>query len=271
MPQPKIRIGNQTTCHVPARRTLDFALRHGFDAFEWFSDGGPEGWCEDDVSAAERARLLRTAQTHGLRFSVHAPCAADPTTDAGAEAIHRSIRFGGEVGAAVVNLHLFPQHSPQPFAEALGPLLEAARKAELRLTLENTPQISPAHVNAVFEVLAGMPEAAGRVGLCLDMGHANLYAGTHNDYVRFVDRLGEHVPLLHWHAHENWGDGDSHLALFTGPSAHDDRGLRALIGRLKGRGFTGSVVMEQWPEPPEVLVWTRRRLRQLLEEECAVA
>jgi sugar phosphate isomerase/epimerase len=213
----------------------------------------------------ERAQLYLASQDQGILFSVHAPHTANPTSRAGADAIRRSIRFGGEVGAGVVNLHLFPEQGAKPFAESLGPLLEAAGAAGVRLSLENTPHTSPDHFNAVFGVLAEMPEATGRVGMCLDMGHANLYGGTHNNYVRFVDLLGNHIPLIHWHAHENWGDRDSHLTLFTGPSARDDRGLRELIRRLLQRGFCGSVVLEQWPQPPEQLVKARDRLRNLVE------
>jgi sugar phosphate isomerase/epimerase len=261
-----IRVGNQTSSHAPARRPYEFALAHKFDAFEWFSDKGELGWCEDDMPPAERAELLLTSRERGMSFSVHAPWAANPTTRSGAEAIRRSIRFAGDVGAGVVNLHLFTDQGAKPFAEALGPLLEVARSVGVRLSLENTPQTSPDHFNAVFGVLATMPEAAGRVGMCLDSGHANLFAGTRNNYLRFVDLLGDHVPIIHWHAHENWGDRDSHLALFTGPSARDDRGLRELVRRLKGRGFSGSVILEQWPQPPDILLQARERLVRLIEQ-----
>ena len=105
--------------------------------------------------------------------------------------------------------------------------------------------------------------------MCFDMGHANLFAGTRNDYVRFLDLLGAYVPILHWHAHENWGDRDSHLPLFTGPTARDDVGVRALVDRLRRRGFDGSVVLEQWPAPPEVLIEARNRLRTLLPRQGA--
>jgi hypothetical protein len=62
----RIRIGNQTSCGVAARLPYEFAVRHGFDAFEWFSDKGRCGWCEDDTSPAERAELLRVAQESGM-------------------------------------------------------------------------------------------------------------------------------------------------------------------------------------------------------------
>jgi sugar phosphate isomerase/epimerase len=264
MQKSSIRVGNQTNCHVPARLPYDFAVRHGFDAFEWFSDKGRAGWCEGDMGASERAEVLRASKANGMLFSVHVPVVADPATRSGAEAIRESIRFGGDVGAGVVNIHLFSERGARPFAESLGPLLELARAANLRLALENTPETSPDNFNADFGVLAAMPESAGRVGMCLDSGHANLFEGTRNDFLRFFDLLGDHIPIIHWHAHENWGDRDSHLPLFTGPSSRNEDGLRELVRRLKQRGFAGSVVLEQWPNPPEVLVQIRERLVQLL-------
>jgi sugar phosphate isomerase/epimerase len=263
MEGPRIRIGNQTSCQVPSRLPYEFALRHGFDAFEWFSDQGRYGWCEADMDAVQRRVLRGEAAGHGMLLSVHAPFAANPMGREGAAAIRRSIDFAGDVAAGVVNVHLFADRGARAYADALGPLLEAARAAGVRLSLENTPQTSPDDFNAVFGVLSAMPEAEGRVGMCLDMGHANLQSSTRNDYLGFVDRLGAHVPIVHWHAHENWGDRDSHLTLFTGPSAHDDRGLRGLVLRLVRRGFSGSVVLEQWPHPPRLLVESRDRLRLL--------
>ena len=84
-----------------------------------------------------------------------------------------------------------------------------------------------------------------------------------NDYVRFVDLL-VHVPIIHWHAHENWGDRDSHLTLFTGPAARDDLERGGLV-RRPARCGSRSVVLEQWPQPPERLVEARERLRRLLD------
>jgi sugar phosphate isomerase/epimerase len=259
-----VRIGNQTSGHAPPRDAYQFALRNGFDAFEWFSDPGRFGWCEDQEDAAARGLLCREASGCGMVFSVHAPVGADPVTPQGAQAVRRSITFAGDIGAAVVNLHLFTRHGARRFAESLGPLLEAARAAGARLSLENTPETSPDDFNAVFGVLASIPEAAGGVGMCLDMGHANLHSGTKNDYVRYADCLGDHVPIIHWHVHENWGDRDSHLTLFTGPAARDDRGVRGLVRRLLARGFRGCAILEQWPQPPELLVAARQRLRTVI-------
>jgi sugar phosphate isomerase/epimerase len=264
-----LRIGNQTA--HGATRALDpweYALAQGYDAFEWFSDQKRGvGWCEAQCDAAARQRLRETAAARGVRFSVHAPYDADPTSPDGAAAIRTSIDFGGDVGAAVVNVHLFTERGPRAFAQALRPLLDQAARRDVRISLENTPGTTPEDFNAAFAELLRLPEAVGgRVGMCLDMGHANLCAATRNDYLAFVDRLGDHVPIIHWHAHENWGDRDSHLPLFTGPSAGDVRGIRGLVRRLRARGLAGNVVLEQWPQPRELLTQARDRLRQLWEE-----
>src|SRR5262245_1004049 len=102
-----IRIGNQTSKEVAYALPFSFALRHGFDAFEWFSDRGRGGWSESDMDAAARRLLRYQCEEVGLLCSVHAPYAADPVTPEGEVAILRSIDFGGDVGASVVNLHLF--------------------------------------------------------------------------------------------------------------------------------------------------------------------
>jgi sugar phosphate isomerase/epimerase len=159
--KPPFRIGNQTSKEVPSSLPYEFALRHGFDAFEWFSDKGQAGWSEDDMDAAARRRLRQAAEYAGLLFSVHAPYWADPVTPEGASAIRKSVAFGGDVGAGVVNLHLFPRHAPERFAEALAPLLDAAASAGVRLSLENTPECSPEDFNAAFTALAALPAARG--------------------------------------------------------------------------------------------------------------
>jgi hypothetical protein len=73
MDVPRIRIANQTNGNVPARLPFEFALRHGFDAFEWYSDRDRAGWCEAGMDAAMRRDLHATSTEHGVRFSVHAP------------------------------------------------------------------------------------------------------------------------------------------------------------------------------------------------------
>ena len=102
------------------------------------------------MDAGQRRGLREEAADRGIRFSVHAPHAANPVRADGAAEIRRSIEFAGDVAAGVVNIHLFSDRGAKAFADALGPLLEAAGAVGVRLSLENTVHTSPDDFNAVF-------------------------------------------------------------------------------------------------------------------------
>ena len=78
-----------------------------------------------------------------------------------------------------------------------------------------------------------------------------------------MDRLTAFVPILHIHAHENFGDADSHLPLFTGPSSKNDIGVRMFLERLRQKNFNGAIILEQWPHPTSLLTDARARLRAM--------
>ncbi|MBI5445409.1 MAG: sugar phosphate isomerase/epimerase [Deltaproteobacteria bacterium] len=260
-----IRIGNQTAFHAPPLEPFRYAVSRGFDAFEWFPDKRESGagWTETDLGPESRAWIRETARERGIRLSVHAPWYASPVEERGFELLAGSVSFAEEIGAALVNIHLAPRGDIRAFATAVLPLLDRVGSADLRLSLENTPETGPADFEALFEELEGQGASAARAaGLCLDVGHANLWSGSRNNYLRFVD-LCMHVPIIHVHLHENYGDADTHLPAFTGPSALDPSGMEGLVSRLKRRAFRGSVILEQWPQPPELLDRARARLLEL--------
>jgi phosphoglucan,water dikinase len=268
----RIRIGNQTAISCGDRMgPFLFALRHGFDAFEWFADrktnadGSVMGWDEADMDAAARAWIRDTGRDHGVLFTVHAPWQANPLHPGAADLLIRSIDFARDIGAALVNLHLYMDEGAERYVRSLGPVIRHAADAGLRLTVENTPHTTPEDFNATFATLRELePERAAHVGMCLDIGHANLCATTRNNYVRFLDELAPEVPITHLHVHENYGDADSHLTLFTGPSRVNDAGVRAFLERLRRREYRGAMILEQWPRPPELLIEAANRLRALL-------
>jgi sugar phosphate isomerase/epimerase len=269
----RIRIGNQTaiSCADPLE-PFQFALRHGFDAFEWFADkkeradGSVSGWDEADMDAATRARLRALGAAHDVYFTVHAPWQANPLHAAGIPLLLRSIDFAQDIGAELVNLHLYMDEGPDAYARSLEPVLRQATAAGLRLSIENTPHTTPDDFNETFRCLDERGAvASGQVGMCLDIGHANLCAPTRNNFIRYLDALAPEVPIIHVHAHENHGDADSHLTLFTGPSRDDDAGVRAFVDRLRQRRYQGALILEQWPKPPELLVEAATRLRTMLD------
>jgi sugar phosphate isomerase/epimerase len=269
----QIWIGNQTALAAADRMApFQFALDNGFDAFEWFEDKkvGPgtktAGWDEADLDAATRRWIAETGKARVIRFTVHAPWQADPLRPGGTERLLRSLTLAGDIGADLVNLHLSTEGDARSFVRALEPVIAQATRQALRLSIENTPQTPPAHFNETFAYLAeSAPGARGTVGMCLDIGHANLCDQTRNDYIRYLDLLAPEVLLIHLHVHENYGDADSHFTLFTGPARTNDAGVRALVQRLRFRNYRGALILEQWPQPPQLLVQAANRLRELLK------
>lgn len=256
-------IGNQTAFFAAPGEPFAFAVLHRFDAFEFFPDGGPtgRGWSADDVSPAQRREFRRTAEDNGIRLSVHAALEAGLLGERADGKLARDIALARDLGARVLNLHLVAGDVDGCCAAAKS-VAEVLQPLGITLALENTVDVTPDYVNQVF---ARLNTSGQDVGLCLDIGHANLCVATHNDYLGYLDRLADDVPIVHGHVHENWGDGDRHLTLFSGPSAHDASGVAGLLRRLRKRRFSGSLILEQWPMPPSLLLAARDGLRALTE------
>lgn len=264
-----IYIGNQTAFFTAdPYEPFNFALAQGFDAFEWFADSKEQpggirtGWNFSDVDDVWRARLRELTGSGRMRFSVHAPWQANPLNKGGLEVIYGALDFAASIGATVMNTHLYAENGALAFATSILPAVQRAHELGLLLALENTPHVSPEDFNAVFALLAESPYFSA-VGMCLDIGHANCSESTRNDYIRFIDRLSPQVRIIHAHIHENWGEADTHLTLFTGPARENDAGVRALAKRLKARDYSGILVLEQYPQPPDLLLEAERRLREI--------
>ncbi len=272
-----LRVGNQSAFSAsPWTLPFDFAVQHGFDAFEWFPDRKPDGagFAIGDLTATHRQQMRTRARDCGICLSVHAPLQAGPLRN-GRE-LDDSLRLAVDLGAGLLNVHFDLTATGQPraptveeFAQALLPLLQRCSISGVRLAVENVPATSPEDVNRLFSLLPRSHRGEPVVGLCLDIGHANLHRTTHNDYLGFVDRLSAEVPIVHLHLHENHGDRDSHLVLFTGPARHNPAGILGLLERLAKRGYAGSAILEQWPQPPEQLIGARERLLELVRQRCA--
>ena len=270
-----IRIGNQTS--FAAASVLDpfeFALANGFTAFEFFPNrgfSGYDGWDERDLNDDTRRYIRQTASAKGIELTVHAPLDINPLRDAEDGRLYSTVEFAAELGAKLLNLHLDLSEGAERFVEALRQALLLTAEARLQLALENTVFTGAEDFNRFFAALhQGGDFPFAHAGMCFDLGHANLYEATRNDYWRFLDGLSEQVPIIHLHLHENYGDRDSHLTLFTGPSRDNSAGLEGLFDRLARRGFAGCAILEQWPHPPSLLVDARNRLCKLLETHSGI-
>lgn len=265
----KLRIGNQTAHSASSMlEPFEFALANGFTAFEFFPDRGPMdagGWDEREVDAAARQAVRRRAEAQDVMLTVHAPLDFNPLRNPEDGRLYSTIEFAHAIGAPLVNLHLDARDGAEHFVRALRPALVLTAAAGLKLAVENTVWTGPEDFNALFDALqqcADVPTA--HVGMCFDLGHANLFEATRNNYWRYFDALSPRVRIIHLHLHENHGDKDSHLPLFTGPSSYNATGLAGLLRRLQQRNFDGCAILEQWPQPPSLLVNARDGLLNLL-------
>jgi sugar phosphate isomerase/epimerase len=265
----RFRIGNQTafTAERPTQ-PFAYALANGFDAFEWFPDkkDSGAGWELSDIPPEARRRIRDEARSADIAMSVHVPWHANPLNRKSMPMIHECVGFARETGASLLNLHLFIEEGLHAYAAALAPVIEETREAGLSLSLENTPFTGPEDFNELILLLREGNSPADHVGVCFDLGHANLFEGTKNDYLSFLRRLSTDAQVIHVHLHENRGDRDSHLTLFTGPASESPAGIGTFLRVLRQRGFHGALILEQWPEPPVLLVEARERLLGILEE-----
>jgi sugar phosphate isomerase/epimerase len=263
-----IRIGNQTSiAALSVMQPFEYAVANGFDTFEWFLyKRSSEGhWTENDISKELRTIIRNTAFAHDISMSVHAPWDANPLKTEDRELLFKSIDFAQEIGASLFNIHLYKDKEIAPYAEAITPLVKLLVKAGIKLSIENTPETGPEDFNELFRHLRNIfPAGNVYVGMCFDLGHANLYPATRNDYIRFFDMIDPDVPIIHIHMHENYGDYDSHLPLFTGPSGKDTSGIKGFIERMKKRNFSGCIILEQWPQPENLLNKAREKLLDMI-------
>jgi sugar phosphate isomerase/epimerase len=265
----QIRIGNQTAFSaVTPLEPFEYAVKNGFSAFEWFPDKkeSGEGWDEDALDTKTRRYIAETALARDMALTVHAPWRADPLEPESHALLLKAVGLARDVKAVLLNIHLHDYKGIKAYVEAVRPIIRLCAESGIRLSMENTPFTGPEDFNALFALLRGIRGLrTDHVGMCLDIGHANLHGPTLNDYLGFMDRLDKEVPIIHIHMHENHGDYDSHLPLFTGPAGGNDAGIRGFMERIRKRRFSGCLILEQWPEPPALLNEARERLYRMLD------
>lgn len=265
----KVRIGNQTAFSASTpEEPFEYAMENGFDAFEWFPDRKEDGkgWDEDDIDKEKRFHIKKKADEFDIALSVHAPWDANPLQNENRGLFAKEATFTQDIGASLLNIHFYPDEGISAYINSIMPVIKMLINKGIRLSIENTVETGPKEFNDLFRHLNKImrPREIDHIGMCLDIGHANLCGTTKNDYLRFIDMLEPHVKIIHIHVHENYGDSDRHLPLFSGPAGKDDSGIREFIERMKKRNFSGSIILEQWPEPLVLLKNARDRLYEIV-------
>ncbi len=248
---------------------FEYAVENGFDAFEWFPDkqNMSDGWDVNDIAIKTRSHIRAIADKHDIALSVHSSLQAEMCEPGKLDVMLRDIDFAREIGATLINTHLCIEKGIEHFVDTITPVIREIEEAGLRMAIENTVFTVPKDFNNLFNIIRERNiTSQEKVGMCLDLGHANLSSFSRNNYLKFLDLLDPAVPIIHIHMHENYGDSDSHLPLFTGPAGENVSGISGFIDRMNGRGFSGSIIFEQWPEPPSLLNEARDRLYNMWKE-----
>ncbi len=162
-------------------------------------------------------------------------------------------------GGGTLVLHTsFPAENwyPRRWGAFLGSLneLHEAIPENVRFAVENTP-ISSGRAEIILDIAARYPE--DRVGVCLDLGHANIEGGVRN-------AIRDSAPrLIHVHASDNHGQKDDHLVPGRGAIVWEE-----VFAGLHEIGFSGPFTVElrdltRGEDPPY------RSFEEILGECCA--
>jgi sugar phosphate isomerase/epimerase len=157
-----------------------YAVENGFDAFEWFPDKKETGagWDASDIDDAMRRYIRETARAHDIVLTVHAPWWVNPMMRGAETIFSEQINFAESIGAILLNVHLDTSKGLQAYIQALVPLVKQCRQADLKLAIENTPLTGPEDFNRLFVLLQDRKDiTTEHVGMCFDLGHANLCSG----------------------------------------------------------------------------------------------
>ncbi|MDP6964002.1 MAG: sugar phosphate isomerase/epimerase family protein [Planctomycetota bacterium] len=149
----------------------------------------------------------------------------------------QGIAAAASLGAQSAVLHLgwqqdqWTDHSHGWAREAVIEMMACAAENSIKLLLENIIS-EGTRVSALMQMLDEIdPER--RVGICLDLGHANIEGDVAHELITALPRLD------HIHLHDNDGIQDSHLCPGSGSI-----NWRQVIDLLQENGFSGFAALE---------------------------
>jgi sugar phosphate isomerase/epimerase len=164
--------------------------------------------------------LSETLGTSGLRPILHGPGSVRAGTRHGDHALGGLIEYAAEVGASHVVYHAAnlpdePASEDGRLAEtrSLAALANRAERVGVIIALENLAPVYPCPDALSFTpmILRTMTKriSSPAVGLCLDVGHANIVAGLrHTDSLELIEPVLDRVVMFH--LHDNLGGRQDH-------------------------------------------------------------
>ena len=168
-----------------------------------------------------------------------------------AEEVKLALKMARDIGMELITIHggaFIDEKDYEQHLEASRKTLEELnpyfKNAEVKLCVENLP--STGHVgNQIKEYpksskgLLYLVSNLKNVGVCLDVGHANVSGGV----LDFYDSVMATGKLWDMHLHDNLGDKDNHLKIYSGNVPFEE-----LFKRLKRDNYSGylSIELDTW-------------------------
>jgi sugar phosphate isomerase/epimerase len=195
------------------------------------------------------ATLNHMAGTFNIEYTVHAPM-ADTNIAASDRNLRRfiikrlekSMQYAHQLDCLSWIFHpgfhsgissFYPGWDWQINLESVKTLSALGRKYNVKIAIENIPEIFPALLRSVDDFSRFYEELGIDIGLALDVGHANVNGQTKEFMNKFGDRI------VHMHVSDNDGKQDSHLGI--GKGTVDWQDFAKSVRRMQ---FGGVVMVE---------------------------
>jgi sugar phosphate isomerase/epimerase len=163
------------------------------------------------LSSRHAAGLSEVLGTSGLRPILHGPGEVTAGNADGDRVIEGLLGYAAEIGAQRVVYHA-ANHPDEPASEdrllaetrSLARLARHAERLGITIALENLAPVFPGPEALSFKPLLLRTMAkrisSPSVGLCLDLGHANVVAGLHgSDPIELIEPALDRTVLFHLH------------------------------------------------------------------------
>ena len=193
--------------------------------------------------------LNHMAGAFNIEYTLHAPF-ADINIAASDRRLRRfitkrlekSIQYAQELGCLLWVFHpgfhsaissFYPGWDWRVNLESVKTLLELGRKYNVKIAIENIPEIFPSLLKSVNDFSRFYDELDEDVGMVLDVGHANVNGQTKE----FMDKFRDEI--IHMHVSDNDGKQDSHLGIAKGTVDWQD-----FAKSFRRMQFRGVVIVE---------------------------
>jgi sugar phosphate isomerase/epimerase len=171
-------------------------------------------------------KLKEAAEAQNLDFVVHAPWAgtniATPSPDlrhAVLKRLTKSLVLAGQLGCRLWLFHpgsrtglspIYPGEDWQLNLQSVRALLKVARREDVEIAIENTPEPFPSLMKSVDDFRRFYEDLGDDIGMVLDVAHANLNLQIQD----FLEQFSK--KIVHMHVSDNDGASDLHLGIGYG-------------------------------------------------------